>query len=203
MLTWILFSTLLVPQPVSVADDSLLAVRVNKDEGTLFSGWSHNHAIRAKRFDAKASLDPESGACTVEIRVPVAELEVDPPALRRRFGLEGELDADDREEIRENMLDPDQLDAKRYPSIALRSERCTLEGKRLRLKGRFELRGQSRAVEVELDRTRDERGRDRFTGAFDIKGSEYGLEPYSAGLGAVKNADEMTIHLELYVKLPE
>ncbi|MEM6729970.1 MAG: hypothetical protein AAF658_00350, partial [Myxococcota bacterium] len=61
-------------EPIPIANDALFVVRVNKDESTLLANLSHNHAIRAKRFEVFAELDRESGACTFRVIVPVKSL---------------------------------------------------------------------------------------------------------------------------------
>ncbi len=203
MTLFVLTLMLAAAQPVPVAKDSLLAIRVNKDSSTLLSGLSHNHVMRASEFDARASLDPTSGECSVKVTVPVKALEVDPPKLREEFGLKERIDEGDRKTIRENMLDADQLDAERYPTITLQSTRCRFERTTLSLQARLTLRGKTRSVRLELERVVAPDGRTVLVGTLPIKGTDYGLEPYSAGLGSLKNADEMTIHLELYAQFPK
>lgn len=184
----------------TLAEDSWIVVRVNRDDGTLLSGLSHNHAIRARQVRPEITLN-DDGSCRIAIRFPVSALEVDAPASRKKYQLEGLLDDDDRADIREHMLDEDQLDAARYPEISFVSDACALGDTELTLKGKLRVRGKSKRIATTLRRSQDPKGRTRLIGSIPIRGSEFGIEPYSAALGALKNQDAMTLELELYVEL--
>ncbi|MEO1170555.1 MAG: YceI family protein [Myxococcota bacterium] len=192
-----IWSALLIA--ATLADDSWIVVRVNRDEGTLFSGFSHNHAIRARQVRSEIALE-QDGSCRVSLRFPVSALEVDAPASRKKYGLKGQLDQDDRADIRESMLDEDQLDGKRYPEISFVSDRCRLGDSDLTLNGKIRIRGKSKPVRTTLTRDRGPGGRMRLRGSIPIRGTDFGIEPYSAGLGAVKNEDAMSLELELFIR---
>lgn len=200
MWTWLVATWL--SAPVTIDPSSLLVIRVDRDESTLLSGLSHNHAIRAGSFRAAATLDSDSGKCTFSVEIPVQDLRVDEPSMRRRFQLEGELDDDDREDIRNNMLADDQLDAEKYPEIRLEATYCRLGSSSLTLEGKLSIRGVTRAIKARLKRSDVGERKTRLKGSIPVRATDFGFEPYSAALGSLKNRDEMRIHIELVASIP-
>lgn len=200
MWTWLVATWL--STPVTIDPSSLFVIRVDRDESTLLSGLSHNHAIRAASFRAEANLDSDPGKCTFSVTIPVRKLRVDEPSMRRRFQLEGELDEDDRADIRKNMLADDQLDANNHPEIGMKATYCRLGANALTLEGKLSIRGVTRGVKARLERSDVNDGQVRLKGSIPIRATDFGFEPYSAALGSLKNRDEMRIHIELVASIP-
>jgi polyisoprenoid-binding protein YceI len=174
---------------------SALYVRVDKDPGTVASGLAHDHVVVATGWSGTASFG-EGGACTVAVEVPVESLVVDDPAFRARVGLEDGPSERQRAQIRDSMLGQDQLAADANPRIAFRADRCDPSGDTVSVHGELTLRGVTRPVVVPM-RVSVDGGRMHATGGFTIRATDFGFEPYSAFLGAVKNRDEMRIEADL------
>ncbi len=181
------------------AGRSLVYVRISRDESTLLAAMSHDHVVRADTLRGSFAYDPSDlGACRAEVVAPVSALIVDEPSLRRRAGLEGGPSEDDRKEIREHMLAEDQLYAERHREVRFRAEAC-VPGDRpgtVVAAGVVSLRGVERSVEVQLA-VATEGDSLRATGKLPLRHTDFGFEPYSAALGAVKNKDEMTLVIDL------
>lgn len=179
-----------------VASESLVYVRLSPNESTLLSGLSHEHVIRAGGLKGRIRWNASARECQVQIDVPVEALVVDEPELRQRLGLKTVLDAGDRETVTEHMQAEDQLFMRRHPRIRFRSKSCTSRPGGVRVKGTLEIRGQKRALTVDLD-LETSSGRLRAKGQFTVKHSDFGFKPYSALLGTIKNGEDLRFTLDI------
>jgi polyisoprenoid-binding protein YceI len=165
------------------------------------SALAHDHVVEATEVGGVVEYDParpDASAIVVEVRT--ASLRVDEPAARRRLGVEGDLSDGQRADVAKAMRAPDQLDVARYPTIRFVSTRAVAEGEgRLRLTGRLTLRGVTREITFPATVTRESgalRGRATLT----FLQPSFGYRPYSALLGAIRNKDEVTLHVDLVAR---
>jgi len=173
-----------------------LAVRLNRDG--VGSRLAHDHVVEATEVTGRVEYDaarPEASSIVVEIRT--ASLRVDEPAARRRLGVEGDLSDSQRADVDKAMRAPDQLDVARHPTIRFVSTRVVAEGDgRLRVTGQLTLRGVTRDVTFPATVALESGGlRGRATLTF--LQSSFGYRPYSALLGAIRNKDKVTLHVDL------
>lgn len=188
-------AVLLSPVGAARADDyaidktaSKMTVFVKKD-GYL-SGMGHDHTIEVKDLGGRIAFDPaspESGR--VELTIDAASL-----------AIVDDVDKDEREEIKGNM-DKDVLEVKDHRTIRFVSEKVEVQrrdGDRLELqvKGKLTLHGQTRSTSLWVEVAPD-KGRLVCTGKTTLLQSEYGIEPYSAFLGAVKVQDKVAIEFSI------
>ncbi len=178
-------------------DKGLVYVLVLKDETTVLSSASHNHAIRAAGFSGSVRWSPDDPSqCKVSVTVPVDKLDVDPQWLRDRVGYTQKLKDGDRETIRKNMLASDQLNAAAFPTIRFESTRCTGSQGSYKVSGNLTMRGATAPVtalmkiEVEGDEL-------QATGRFKTTHTAFGFQPFSALMGALKNRDELEFVLDV------
>lgn len=177
-----------------------LHVRVYKDPDTVAAGLSHDHAIASTQHSGSATWTAgEPSACKLEITVPVAGLDPDPDALRAKVGLPGVIEASARAEIKEHMLDSGQLNAKAFPTISFQSTGCSGSGEAITVAGKLTIRGKTKDVSVKMKVKADASGFSA-SGSLPIKATEFGFQPFSALLGALKNKDEMTLVVNLVGK---
>jgi polyisoprenoid-binding protein YceI len=173
-----------------------LAVRLYR-EG-VGSVLAHDHIVEATEVGGSVEYDaarPEASAIVVEVRT--ASLRVDEPTARRRLGVEGDLSDGQRADVDKAMRAPDQLDVARYPTIRFVSTRVVAEGNgRLRVTGRLTLRGVTRDVTFPAT-VALETGALRGSATLTFLQSSFGYRPYSALLGAIRNRDEVTLHVDL------
>ncbi|HJL19752.1 MAG TPA: YceI family protein [Sandaracinaceae bacterium LLY-WYZ-13_1] len=182
-------------------EESLFYVQVFNDEGRLASGQAHDHVIRATGWTAELRFDPDAPQdCHFELSAPVRELAVDEPRMRRRLEYDGELDDEQRAEIRASMLGEDQLDADRYPEIRVEASRCRrVDDGQYRADVVVHMRGDEAYATARLGVSR-EGGRLRVRGRFHIRHEEVGMEPYQAFLGAVANAERIRFVVRLVAR---
>ena len=201
---------LAVDYTVDAADAAFLLI--TKKEGVA-SGFAHDHLIAARDFKVTLSApegEPEKGTFTFEAKA--AALSVDAPddqakhfATLKALGIQKEpfstLSESDRAKIKENALDSSQLDAKRFPEI--KAEVFALERKPSEFKGRrfshfatVRITAKGKMVEKRLPANVSVNGREmsvESVGPFTF--SEFGITPYSAMFGAVRNADPIHIYV--------
>ena len=159
---------------------------------------AHNHVILATDYAGEVSFDPAApAAAKVTLTVQVASLVPDDAALRKKFGETAEVGEADRKKIAANMLGDEQLDAAKFPTISFGSTAVTKNEKgQLVLAGQLTLHGVTRPVSLTVTiAVKDNQlvgdGKLRF------KTSDFGVKPYSTGLGTVRNRDEVELALHL------
>lgn len=172
-------------------------VQVFKDAETLAASLSHDHVVKAKGWTGSVTWDSTSPAtCKVELSLPVAQLENDAPDLRKKVGYDSVLDDGDRAEVKKHMLDTDQLNAAKFPTISFKATKCEGTGSSIKVSGDFTLHGVSKPVTVPMTITADGNTL-TAKGSFKAKQSDYGITPFSALLGQLKNKDEMTFTIDV------
>ena len=167
---------------------SELVVRLYK--AGMASGLAHDHVVRATKLTGTVSWDPQQpGAAAVEVRADARSLIVDEPATRARHGLEGELDGDDRDKVQQTMESAKQLDVQAYPDMTFRSTSVRqVDGGAVEVTGDLTLHGTTRTVRF-ITTPELAAGVLTATAEIDFLQSDFGIKPYSAMLGAVKNQD--------------
>lgn len=162
------------------------------------SALAHDHVVRATRFSGTLRGEPaQPASASVDVTVAVDGLLPDEPEMRRKHGLAGLLSDSDRAKIQETMLGSTQLDVATHPTITFRSTRVEPVGEdRFLVSGNFTLHGVTRLIAVSVEVQRSGSGL-RATGAFDITQTDFGLHPFSAFLGAVRNQDRVHVRFDL------
>jgi hypothetical protein len=199
--------------------ESVFAVVVHK--AGIAARFAHNHFICAKEYTAKLDVEGSDAATAkFEIALPVAKLVADAPDAHAKWypavekaGILDEpfvaLEEDDRKSVATHMLAKDQLDAGQFPvitakTVAVRAEAST-QGKQhfthkvtvaLTVHGKTVERECAAAISIVADRVTVD-----AVGAFTF--SEFGIKPYSAMLGAVKNKDPFHVVVHIAAKLKQ
>jgi polyisoprenoid-binding protein YceI len=177
-------------------EQTRLAVRTHRDG--IGSGLAHDHVVEATEVTGRVEYDasrPDAGSVTVEART--GSLRVDEPAVRRRLGVEGDLSESQRADVSKAMRAADQLDVERHPTIRFASTRVVAEGDgRLRVTGSLTIRGVTREVSFPA-MVALEGGLLRGRATLTFLQSSFGYKPYSALLGAIRNKDEVSLHVDL------
>ena len=183
-------------------NQGLLWVQVFKDPDTVAAALSHDHIIAAYGWSGTVTWDAEDlSKCAVSIKVPVSGLDPDAPSLRKTVGLEGELSESQRGEVKGHMLGKSQLNSSKYGTIRFTSTSCASDGKTVTVTGELSIRGQGAPVTAGMTVTADGA---KFTakGSFTAKATDFGFEPYSAMMGALKNRNKMTFGLNVVGAAP-
>jgi len=163
----------------------------------------HDHVVHASVFSGIVAYDPRNPeASSLQVAVDVRSLIADDPGTRRKFGLAGEPSASDRAEIDKAMKGDGQLAAARFPSMTFTSTAiATQPDGRFLVTGRLTIRAVTNELtfpaQMSVEGTQL-RGRAQLK----FKQSSFGYPPYSALLGAIKNKDEVILHIDLVAKAP-
>ena len=205
-----------------VTGDSIFAVVTHK--GGFASGVAHNHLVTASGYQAKLSFDASMPLATrFELKLASEQLVVDSwdleqawyPRLEELGILDeafSEVSSKDREKIRKAMLSKGQLDAAGSPEItaritAVREEATTLGGEvapEARERNTFSYTADLELVIGGKKVERPVAARYHLAdGVFNIEAvgtfqfTDFGIKPYSALFGAVKNEDMFHIFVNL------
>ncbi|MEO8182069.1 MAG: YceI family protein [Deltaproteobacteria bacterium] len=174
---------------------ALLYARVYHDRSRLFSHYSHDHVIHAATYQSEIRFDPAAPEhCFAQLRIPVASLLVDEPSLRGRLGIPGTLAESDRKTVREHLLAEDQLDASRHAQIEILVQSCVGSATSgqyradvtVTIRGKAQKRAQAALIHFQG-------GRLRTSGSLRFRHADFGMQPYSAWLGAVSNLEPIDL----------
>jgi hypothetical protein len=176
--------------------ESLVLIHVYR--GGALARLGHNHVVSSKNLHGRIWLHPAFPRSGFELAFPVAQLIVDDPKLRAAAGPEfqSSVKEADRDGTRKNMLRPEVLDAERYSEVTLRSVRISGAPEAPKITARLTIRDASRDVEIPAKIAR-EADRVRARGAFDIKQTDFGMKPFSAGLGALEVQDRLHVEFDV------
>lgn len=164
----------------------------------LFKGASHSHVVKATKAVGKVVFDPDEPAeSLISVSFPTDALVVDDPELRKREGMKAGLSEKDRKEISSSMLGPSQLDANRHPRIAFESSTVRLVGKgKAEVIGTFDIHGVKRDFMVPVKYSVKD-GEFVGEGSLTVRHEDFGLEPFVAVLGTVRNAEPIRLEVKL------
>ncbi len=196
-----------------VAEESVFAVVTHK--GGLGAALAHNHFVTADMAGAVLDFDVENPLGTrFRLLARVEELLVDAPGKHERWSSRiqelaildtgpAEISDGNRSKIREAMLGKKQLDSASFPDLEVELE--SLSRRSLQVGDTefpFEalllvkIHGETRRVKAAVRFQWDDDTL-HFEGVATAKFSDFGIKPYSAMLGAVKNLDEFHFYLSL------
>ena len=180
-------------------DTSISRVYVHADK----TGFGHEHGIESLLKAGHLQLGAQQNPG--ELVFDMASFKADTDEARRYVGLEGSTDASTRQQVDANMLGPDVLDVKQYPTAVfkvtsiqpIRSRRPNAP-QQLQLDGDFTLHGTTNKISV-VATPIGVNGYTRLVGSFSILQSDYGIKPFRKALGAVGVADRLTIWGDLWI----
>ena len=137
-------------------------------------------------------VHPEIERSRFELEIPVHDLIIDDPILRRDEGDEfsSKLSKQDIARTRSNMLGKRVLNARQYPTVKLTGTGTSGDGPKFMLGLSIEIFGRVVELRVPLTLQLDEDVLEA-TGAFQLSHSDLGMRPFSAILGALRVADDM------------
>lgn len=174
---------------------SWLAVLVSYDRSAL--GGGHDHVVTPKAVSGQVTWNvADPSACKVSIEFPVDMLQVDPPGARKRFDLEGETSDGDKKSIKENLTGKHQLQASQYPKISYTSTSCKGTGEKVEVAGTLSIHGVKHPVTTTMT-VKVEGSTFTAKGGFEATHADFGMEPYSALLGALRNDEKLKFQINV------
>ena len=166
----------------------------------------HEHAVEGRLKSGTLRMDgsPNFGELVFDMTSFVA----DGPNARKYIGLGGTTDPSTQSKVTANMVGPDVLDVRRYPTAKFAITAITpLKDKsrrglpQYRIDGQFTLCSKTRHIQITAD-AEPKDGWLQLRGGFPIQQTHYGITPYSIGFGAVGVADRLQIWGDLWVAHP-
>ena len=182
------------------ASKSLLYVQVFRDTSTLAAGASHDHVVLATGWSGSVTWQSgDPSRCEIDVRVPVTGLRPDLSEMRKKVGYDVMLTDSQRQQVGEHMLAKGQLDASSFPEMRFQSTACASNADKVTVTGNLSLHGKTRTVTLPMTVSEDGTS---FTasGSLSFKGSDFGIAPYEALLGALKNQDGMKLGVSVRSK---
>lgn len=171
--------------------NSFIEIHLGTDGALGFAG--HEHLIRTPIqtgvFVYDAGDLPHS---SVELAVAAAELRVLDPGLAIK----------DKEKIQATMESERVLGARQFSAIKFKSTAITAApGGQLKVTGNLTIRDKTRQVSFVV-LARQAGSGIKATGQCQLRQTDFGIKPVSAGLGTVRVKDLMTIEFEISGRLP-
>ena len=164
---------------------------------------AHDHVVRATKFSGQASLDAEGKpeSLALELQVDAASLLPDEPEMRRKHHLPNTpVPENDRKKVRENLLGDEQLDAAKFPSIGFKVSKIYREESGvLQCLGNLTLHGATKELLFPITVKASE-GKVEGEASVRFKTSDFGVKPYSAALGLIRNKDEVELVVHVTVR---
>jgi polyisoprenoid-binding protein YceI len=167
------------------------------------SGLAHDHVVRATAMSGTVVADAANLATAkVDVTVQTKGLVNDETKMRKAHGLEGELPEKDRKTILENMQNADQLDVAKFPTITFVSTSVVPgAGGKATVNGTLTIKGKSQPIAFPATIAMKGKTVDG-KGTMKLKFSQFGIEPYSAFFGAVRNQDDITLKIHFVATAP-
>jgi hypothetical protein len=164
-------------------------------------GLGHEHGVEGKIRSGDPHIGAKEGAGIIEF--DMASFAADTDRARKYLGLEGSTAASTREQVNKNMLGPDVLNVREFPTatffIESALQKKTKQGKPVvELKGEFTLHGRARPLTLYAQPSEKD-GQLHLRGEFSIRQTDFGITPYTAALGTVGVADQLKIFGDIWL----
>ena len=174
------------------AKDSDIRILVYR-AGTL-ARLGHNHVMTAAGLTGKVWINPAMEKSGLQLSFPVGQLVVDDPAARKASGddFPPDIPVADRDGTRKNMLRPEVLDGEHFPTITLRSVKVSGTAGAPHILTHVTIKDAGHDVDVPAKVT-VEGSKLTASGEFDIKQTDFGIKPFSVGLGTLSVKDELHV----------
>jgi polyisoprenoid-binding protein YceI len=184
-----------------IVDSSRSELVTRLFKGGIASALAHDHVIRATEYSGKGTFDAENpSASLILLEVKTDSLKADEPSMREKYGLTKTVSEKDRAKIQATMESAKQMDVKKYPTMRFQSTeiRKQTEGQYI-VAGNLTIHGVTQTVSFPATITREN---ESFRGKAQLrfKQSDFGIKPYTAVFGAVRNEDEAILYLDIIVQ---
>lgn len=162
-----------------------------------FSSLGHDHTIAGRDFEGAVRLDLANLAATsVTLTVKTATFEVLDPGV----------DAGDKAKIATALKGGEVLDVEKFPEIrfvstGVKRVGAAADGRVFEVTGDLTLHGVTRALTFAATlEAGAAAGTVRVAGTIKLNGTDYGIQPYGVGLGAVKVKDGVELEFSVAAK---
>jgi polyisoprenoid-binding protein YceI len=179
-----------------IQSSSLLHIMVYR--GGPLARLGHNHVMSSHDVQGTIDFDPQLSRSNISIVLPVDSLIVDDTEARAQEGedFSASVPDDARQGTRKNMLRADVLDAERYPHITLQSLRVEGTATAPTVTLQVTLKSVTKEIVMPVQVTFDSKSL-TASGEFTIKQTDFGITPFSIGMGALQVKDELRIRFRI------
>ncbi len=170
----------------------------------MLAAKGHNHVMVVKKIDGAVFLP--NNLLKDEIRFdmvfPTSAIEVDPPPLRKEIGgaFATDIPPDGNRKTREHMLGIDVLNENKFPNVGLSSLKAYGELPKMVLDTVVTLHGIRKQVLIPITLKATD-AKLSATGAFVLRQTDFGIEPFSALGGLLSVQDPIMVEFKLEAKV--
>jgi hypothetical protein len=134
---------------------------------------------------------------SLRIEVQAGSLMADEPAIREKCGLTTPISGKDQQKMRSTLESPAQMDIKKYPTVRFEATSAERQSdRRYIIIGDLTVRDVTRSVTFPAV-VEEEGGDLRGRATIGLRQSDFGIKPYNAILGAIRNRDEAVLYLDI------
>ena len=155
----------------------------------------HDHVVASEHVNGQVSWARGNMESSALLRLPLADLVVDAPQYRERFGLEPEVSESSIRGTTRNMLEK-VLEVEEFPEAVVEVSLADREQTEAELAVTVTLKGERAQYAVRCDFS-TESGTLTAAGTFTIRHSDFGMRPFRAAAGLLRVADELDIHFHI------
>ncbi|MCA9177850.1 MAG: YceI family protein [Planctomycetales bacterium] len=190
-----------IGQPTALASGNVDLARSRVFIFVGKSGFGHEHGVEGLLSSGTLQLGAAQNAG--QLVFDMRTFDADTPVARKYVGLKGTTDESTRKQVNDNMRGAAVLDVSRYPTATFKINAARQLAQKSRngnlqylLDGVFTLHGVSRPLQVAVVSI-PQQGATRVAGNFEIQQTQFGIKPFSKGLGLVGVTDELRIYGDL------
>jgi polyisoprenoid-binding protein YceI len=168
--------------------------------GTL-ARLGHNHVMTAKQLAGEVWIHPRFEKSGFDISFQVNDLIVDDAEARRAAGSDfpPEIPQSDKDGTRTNMFRPEVLDAEQFPEVRVQATAVHGELPTVQIVAGIFIKNVRREVSVPVALSVEE-SQVSAQGEFDILQTEFGIKPFSIGLGALQVQDRLHVRFHILAR---
>ena len=169
--------------------------------GGALARFGHNHVMTSKKLAGQVWTNPELEKSGFDISFQVQDLVVDDAEARRAAGSDfpPEIPQADKDATRTNMLKPEVLDAERFPEIRVQASKVEGNLSAPQVVAGISIKGVRREIVIPVALS-VEPSQLSAQGEFDVLQSEFGIKPFSAGLGALQVQDRLHVRFKIVAR---
>ncbi len=163
-----------------------------------FARFGHNHVVAIAQPTGTVELEEDISASGVTLQFSVADLVIDDPVLRSRYGEDfaSEPSAEDVAGTRTNMLTEQVLNGDVFPTISLTATQLTGLGEDQTIELTIAMLGRTVSLTVPVSVTFAD-GALHAQAEFRLQHEELGMEPFSVMMGALQVAPEIDFTVDI------
>ncbi|MGI9288561.1 MAG: YceI family protein [Pseudomonadales bacterium] len=187
------------PGKVFRIDAQLSELRILVYRGGELARFGHNHVVTSTDIQGFVLRAEDVLASRFDLFLPADRLVVDDPLVRAEEGADFSSTVSDKDSdgTRANMLGDKVLDVAQFPFLQLSGKLVAANESELTLDVNVTIHGATKAVQT-VANMRETSTNLTVEGAFNVRQTDFGIEPFSALLGRLRVEDEVTVKYRIF-----